>query len=46
MKIELFEPKNEVLKKYIKFIYFGTHSEKEPDVSYLVFPNIQPQYYI
>jgi len=31
MKIELFEPKNEILKKYIKFIYFLTHSEKEED---------------
>ena len=40
MKIELFEPKNEILKKYIKFIYFLTHSEKEAGVSYLAFPNI------
>ena len=41
MKIELFEPKNEILKKYIKFIYFLTHCEKEADVSYLVFPNLE-----
>lgn len=40
MKIESFEPKNESLKKYIKLIYFATHSENDENIDYLVFPNI------
>ncbi len=39
MKVETFEPKSEILKKYIKSFYFLTHSENEEKVNYFVFPN-------
>lgn len=41
MKIKLFEPESEMLKKYIDFFYFINRNEVENDESYMVFPNIK-----